>query len=295
MFTTVDEKRPLYTFLMHSDDNDISGGKKSHLQIAIPDEQLPEGERFIKMDLCRLPRTIFTISAARGNNTFRMSVVDPASWVVFTIPDGAYNFLSLEQAIYSLFDLVSPTAWYEDASSGKLADRIYPASFSVNDSTGKGVILVRDFNNGTQYYFEDYHIDLTNNGASTFYQVLGFTATDNDLKLPDRTSSSFISTNSTDYYQNTSTVYFRSPQIWGKYRNTTTGGEGYSDIFHTANWRANNWDYQTEPRIGDKVIARLRSNYLNIFEVRLTDKDNNLFTFNGDSESDAILFDFTIY
>lgn len=129
-----------------------------------------------------IPRTVHNISSAlldekyvaHPNNTLRYNY-NGGAWKVITLPNGIYSVEAINAGIRAAFYANND---FEIGPNSPLDDK-YGVYFGANDSTGKGYIAtyaIAGFVDPTLW-----HIDLTNNGTSYFYELLGFRATDNDL------------------------------------------------------------------------------------------------------------------
>ena len=156
---------------------DVSGGKKSHLQLRCNE---PISLRnTLNYEVCvsslHIPYTVYNITAALGNNTLRYDLTGAGggSFVVVTIDDGVYSIQEFQANLQKQLR-TGAVAAYEIGSSSPYNDK-YPFWFHQDNATGKCWVDVWDVTNGTAYTKANYMLDLSNGATSTLYSTLGFT------------------------------------------------------------------------------------------------------------------------
>lgn len=246
--------------------------EKGDLHLRLPSRIiLNPAKRYTLRCFGKIPYTISNINAALGNNTFRYSIDDEKNYSTVTFPDGLYTTTGLTNAVQYYLH----TNGHYIAGTTPAED-IYPFALGFNDLTGSAF-----FTTVTSGAFSpaNTHIDLTNNGASTWYSLLGFTqAAKNNLNG----STTYIGESDVDLLGTQSQVIVNC-NLCDSY-----GFNPGQHVLYECPWDASPYQAMKIPRSGDDYRTMLNRNIIDEVVVQITGTDGALLKFYGEANDAEI-------
>ena len=197
---------------------------------------------------CALP--IFNNIVTGVNDTIRISHDAGATWNVLTIPTGMYQIENLQA--WLMVELQS-LGYATDVTPTEYDYMIY-----YNESTNKCYWMTKNNN---------YWIDLTNNGQSTFNNMIGFTTT--------------LLQNSTTYIAETQANFNWRDGMSFLIRTNLVKGTSDGDIIYEGNWQSDAFEIELFPSAfeyhfeHDLSPVLVQQGRIDNVEVRITKIDSN--------------------
>ena len=245
----------------------------SYIQDGLGHIRIPLGQTYtlpgkpsdwhVVLEYLSIPYTCPNISAAKSNNKLRYTY--SGSNFDITIPDGIYTTTQLTSVINEAQE--SQTHYYTDASGEKQ----YYFNLLWNESLSKSYFQLNDAST--------YPITITF-PTSTFYEVIGFEATDS-------INSTTLSTNKVDITQSTETFFLWSDFVKGNYN----ANIGNSRFLYTSTWNNSAFAYNQFPNVsetGNSIIADISKTSFDAFEFKLLDKNGAVLPFDTTADSDSL-------
>ena len=251
----------------------------------------PNRRHYLKLVYGKIPLTKYNISAALGNNKIRYTLDNtavPIVWHEVTFYDGIYTDIdstkaSVNTALEGLLTRLGLNTGYTvDALTGAY---VFPFSLAADSSASKGIIAINpSFANNTKIT-----VDLSNNGTSNLYLLMGFTAL--EAVLDGSVSLLQSSTNNLDVYDGAFAIQC---DIVTSY----VAGAGFRDQLMAGTFTGTANGYFFMPNeVRRDIIVPIRQGLVEIDEInmRIVDRNGRLIVFGDNSTDSDVSFELYLY